>query len=131
MTRNDAVRYCLTTPEFLKCLEAILGVLNPCLPVLKPDFDKVHNSLRRIGSKEGTNISWRSRSIPLFMRMSGMWGSRSERGFGMETLTSMDEFQRNERGGLSAITSERTAKPKASEIHVRIDVNVESVCSND
>ena len=93
----------------LMCLEVILGVLNACLPVLKPVFDKTRG--------------WKFDNIPISTLVQQMWPSRSERRK-MEDWRTQNCIQFAPEPG-------KLARMKACEIHVRDDVHVESAPSED
>ena len=149
----------------LTTLEAHLGVINACLPILKPLFDKMRGGApAKSGSGNGVREILQSGTIPIFMRVSQMF-SRRERGSSSdgETLAEtqgwreeerrmkMNKKNEKERSGESdteleneagATTTRKISAPmsdkaervmgiKTCEIHVRRDVDVESVASRD
>ena len=137
----------------LSCLEALLGVVNACLPVLKP----IYNKLRGTAPKGGAEVNeiLKSGTIPIFMRVSQMFTlasrKRKDSTNDGETLTENStwyEERKREQGGKSdveggtgaSVTTREISPPmtekaeklmgiKAQEIHVRRDVDVESVVS--
>ena len=147
----------------LTTLEALLGVINACLPILKPIFDKMRG-IAPGGADSGSGVReiLQSGTIPIFMAVSQMF-SRKERGSasGGETFADnsrwyeeeeerMKRKKEKERSGESdtedgkeagATTmkisppmtdkAERVMGIKTYEIHVRRDVDVESVASRD
>ncbi|KAM0794045.1 hypothetical protein BDR22DRAFT_902421 [Usnea florida] len=103
--------------SLLLFFEPILGVITASLPVMKPVFSKVLDSTRGLGIRKYTSKVFRTASIPVFMRMSQMWNSRSGNRAGREGLdseTSLEDLRRSERG------------MSASKIRVQRDVCVES-----
>lgn len=134
---------------FLMCLEVILGVLNACLPVLKPVFSKIRESMvlnncvhvwkpvfskvgrsmKKFGGKRDINMSWKSRGISIFMRVSHLWQSFSGTRFGRESLDSIGSIEdpgRRISGGQSTSQAERVVGMRVFEIHVQRDIYVES-----
>ena len=145
----------------LTTLEAHLGVVNACLPILKPIFDKLRgNAPPKSGSGSGVREILQSGTIPIFMRVSQMF-SRKERdlsssnggtlaepsGWAEEERKKMKEKERSgesdaEGGKEAGATTRKISAPitgkaervmgiKTCEIHVRRDVDVESVVSRD
>ena len=116
------------------CLEAILGVLNACLLVLKPVFSKVQDSLKTISGRKGTGLSSRSGSIPIFLRVSHMWQSRSGRRYGTEgldSIISMEDQRRSESGTQPISKAQILVGMKAFDIHVQREFHVESASGED
>lgn len=116
------------------CLEAILGVLNACLPVLKPVFSKVQDSLKTISGRKGTSLSLKSGSIPICLRVSHMWQSRSGRRYGTEGLDSvisMEDLRRSESGTQPKSKAERLVGMKVFDIRVQRDFHVEIASGED
>ena len=139
----------------LSCLEGLLGVVNACLPVLKPIFNKMRGTAPKSGP--GVNEILKSGTIPIFMRVSQMFTLASRKGKDStsdgETLTEnsgwYEERKSKQRGkfdveggtGASVVTreisppmtekAEKLMGIKAQEIHVRRDVDVESVVGRD
>lgn len=113
------------------CIEPILGVITTCLPVLKPIFNKIRNLMKKCSTSQGASISWKSRSIPIFMRASRVWKTTSEnrsgRG-GLDSMVSMEDSRRSESGGQSASKAEKVLGMKMCAIIVRRDVQIESAC---
>ncbi|CAD6594109.1 MAG: hypothetical protein ASARMPREDX12_008145 [Alectoria sarmentosa] len=109
--------------------EAILGVITACLPVLKPVFDKVRDSMKRYDDKKGISKFLKSGSISIFMRMSQIWkwksGKRAERER-LDSMISMEDLGRSESGIQSTPKVERVVGMKVFEINVQREVNVES-----
>lgn len=114
---------------FLTSVEATLGVLNACLPVLKPVFRKVRDSVPKPNWWKGTKTSIKSGSIPIFMRVSQMWqsssGGRSRRD-GLDSIISMENLTRSESAIQSSSKVDNVLGTKGSEIHVQRDIVVES-----
>lgn len=131
---NDYVNKTTPTLAFLKCLEAILGVLNACLPVLKPVFSKFRDSMKKLCGREIRSRSLKCGSIPMFMRVKHMWKSRSRNRAGREELDSiisMEDWRRNQNGVQSTSKAESFVGTKVFEIHVQRDVHVESSACED
>lgn len=106
-------------------MEMSLGIVNGCLPVLKPVYSKVRDSMRRLGGRRGTNSSSKFGSIPILMRVSQMWQSRSGRRHEREDLDSTiltEDLRRNENGVTPATKAERVLGMKLFAIHVQRDV---------
>ena len=101
------------------CLEVILGVLNACLPVLKPVFDKT----RGLKFNDVHTPSLKFNTIPILILVGQMWQSRSERRT-TEDWRIQNCIQPTPEPGNSA-------RMKGCEIHVREDVYVESTPSED
>ena len=111
------------------CLEVVIGITTTCLPVLKPIFVKVCDSMKLFSGKKGTGISWKSRSIPIFMRVSHTLASMSGKHPDMGEVDStvpMEDSKRSESGGQSTAKVERVLGIKVCEVHVRRDILVES-----
>lgn len=115
---------------FLMCLEAILGVLNACLPVLKPIFNKVRGSVKRFGSEMK---SLKYHSIPISVLVSQMWGSRTGKHTGRGYLDSMIPMEawRNQNVIRSTSKADRVVGMKVFEINVQKDVYVETASGED
>ena len=112
------------------CLEAILGIISACLPVLKPVFDKLGDWFKTFSRMGNTSSSLNYGTIPIWIQVSRMWQSRSERRVGNEELDSifeMDDWRRTQNciepapGGVQNVGMNKT------EIRVQRDVHVESV----
>ena len=137
----------------LTSLEALLGVINACLPVLKPIFNKMRGTAPA-KSSNAVNEILKSGTIPIFMRVSQMWTSSSRKGKyssnDEETLTENSIWNEERkygkastRGGMDASVttkeisvpktpkSERILGIKVPEIYVRREVEVESVRNGD
>ena len=145
----------------LTSLEALLGVICASLPVLKPIFDKMRGTAPKSGGRSDVNEILKSGTIPIFMRVSQMFSPTSRKGRNFlsggenlaETPASYEEKQEKTKKnknsisdaedskGLSVVTreisppmtekAERLMGIKAQEIHVRRDVDVESLVSRD
>ena len=139
----------------LTSLEALLGVINACLPVLKPIFNRMRGAPPKSKSGRSVKEILTSGSIPIFIRVSQMLthASREEKDDSSdgEILTEnrgrYGEEKMNEgsdgKGEKSASVTTRQISPpmtdkakrvmgiKAPEIHVRKDVDVESVMSRN
>ena len=91
------------------CLEVILGVLNACLPVLKPVFDKI----------PGLKFN----NVPIAILVRQMRQSRSEK-------REVEKWRT--RNCIQSVPEPGTfVRMNASEIHVREDIHVESAPSED
>lgn len=65
----------------LTSLEALLGVINACLPVLKPIYNRMRGTAPKSGTNgSGVNEILKSGSIPIFMRVSQMLSLTSRKG---------------------------------------------------
>ena len=116
------------------CLEAILGVITACLLVLKPVFSKIRDSMKKLSGRKGTMLSFKSGNIPILMRVSQIWQSRSVKRTGGEELNSMGSMgdrRQNQTDVQSTSEGERLVGRKFSEIHVLRDVDVESGFGDD
>ena len=119
---------------FLMCLEAILGVTTACLPVLKPVFSKFRKSINKLSGRKDTDKSLMFGSIPIVMRVSQMWQSRSRKRTGREKLDSMasiEDCRRLQTKFKSTPKAERLVGMKLSEIHVQRNIHVESAFDED
>lgn len=131
----------------LTSLEALLGVINACLPILKPIFNKLRGAAPKIGNSTGVSEILKSGTIPIFMRVSQMFTLTSRKGRSPlsdeETLTETSGWYGEKKDGKSNFDGGKGASPpmtnkaervmgiKTQEIHVRRDVDVESVASRD
>lgn len=120
-----------STPKlmFLMCLEAILGVLNACLPVLKPVFSKVCCAIKNFNVKKIRSISWKTHSTSAIIQVSQMWESRSKkhsRGGELDSTISVQGLRRSEGSIQSTSMAERVVGTKVFEIHVQNDIHVSS-----
>ena len=116
-----------STNNFLIGLEIVLGVLNACLPVLRPPIHKARDWIKSISGSGRTSPSISSK-IPVLIHVSQKWNSRSKRRVGREELDSIFEM---EGYGTNQNTVQTTDEPrrvvgmKDTEIHVQRDVDVE------
>lgn len=78
--------YCLIA--LLTSLEALLGVISSCLPLLKPIFRKLRDSQSERGSD--TVISSMSHRIPFVVRGSKMSASSSRKPYSSECTSTTD-----------------------------------------
>lgn len=151
----------------LTSLEALLGVINACLPVLKPVYNKMRGTAPKSGNDgSGVNEILKSGTIPIFMRVSQMFSLTSRKGKFLssdeETLTESSAWYGEKKKNTdntgqcdntvqcgvevgketACVTTKEISPPmtqkaerlrgiKAQEIHVRRDVDVESVASRD
>lgn len=117
------------TTIFLMCLEVILGVTTACSPVLEPIFVKLRDSMKVCNVREGTSISWESRSTQFLMRISHIWASISGHSFGRgnrDSVVLMEDSRRSESGDQSTAKVEKVLGVKVGDVHVRRDIHVES-----
>ena len=138
-------------------MEVLLGVINACLPVLKPIFNKLRGTAPKSSSGGAVSEILKSGTIPIFMRVSQMWTLASRKGRDVssdeETLTEWygekrDIYEAGAKGSgggdakeasvsTKEISSPMTQKAervlglKPQEIHVKKEVDVESVISRD
>ena len=139
----------------LTSLEALLGVITACLPVLKPIYNKIRGTARKNGEGSGVNEILKSGSIPIFMRMSQMFSLTSRKGkfnsADEETLTESPRYYgekspggqvSDESGKVTSVITREISHPmteKAERVMgirvygtpVRRDVDVESFVSRD
>ena len=140
----------------LTSMEVLLGVINACLPVLKPIFNKLRGTAPKSNSGGGgVSEILKSGTIPIFMRVSQMWTLASRKGKDVssdeETLTEWCGEKRGDgapgiegKGDAKEATvsakeisspmtqkAERVLGLKPQGIHVRREVDVESVISRD
>ena len=116
-----------STSNFLVGLEVVLGVLNACLPVLKPVHDKARGWIKSIGSGDTTSTSF-YKEIPILIQVSQMWESRSKGRNGREELDSvfeMEAYGSNRSAIQTTCGPERLVEMRDTEIHVQKDVDVE------
>ena len=115
--------------SLLTCLEAILGVITACLPVLKPVFNKVRSSLKKLNGWENTSTSLKSDSIPISMRVSHMLECKTRKRSGKEevdSMISMEDLRRSESRPRFTSKAEKVVGVKVLEIHVQSDVHVDN-----
>ena len=108
------------------CLEVILGVLNACLPVLRPVFDKLGDWKKSFSRSDSSNTSSKFRNIS---NGSQTWQSRSKKRAGSEELDSVTgiEDRRRRRDCDQARTGPKMGvRIQETEIHVQRDIRVES-----
>lgn len=138
----------------LTSLEALLGIICACLPVLKPIFNKMRGTAPKGGESSRVREILKSGTIPIFMRVSQMLTLTSRKGkyssSDEETLTETFRWYGEKKDGKSgaeagkdaSVTTKEISPPmpqkaervmgiNAQEIHVRRDVEVESVASRD
>ncbi len=138
----------------LTSLEALLGVISACLPVLKPIFNKMRGTAPKSGDSSGVKEILKSGTIPVFMRVSQMFTLTSRKGkyssSDEATLTETSGWYAENSGGKvvpkggkeASVTTKEISPPmtqkterimgiKPQVIHVRKDVDVESVASRD
>ena len=116
-----------STNNFLIGLELVLGVLNACLPVLKPTINKARVWVKSISGSGNTSSSLFGK-IPILTQVSRKWDSRSKRRNGTEELDSVFEMERygsNRNAIQSTNGPDRLVEMKDTEIHVQKDVDVE------
>lgn len=138
----------------LTSLEALLGIISACLPVLKPIFNKMRGTAPKNGKISSVReiLTWGT--IPIFMRVSQMWTLTTRRGKyssnDEETLTEISGWygdKKNVKANVvdekqTSVTTREISQPmtekaerlmgiKPKEIHVRREVDVESVASQD
>ena len=133
----------------LTSLEALLGVISACLPVLKPILNKMRSTAPQSGKDSAVKETLQSGSIPILIRVSQMLTltSRKEKYSSSDekTLTETSGWygekksgKANVDGGKQAIVTtkeisspmtlkaERVMGIKPKEIYVRRDVDVET-----
>ncbi|KAF6232414.1 hypothetical protein HO173_009519 [Letharia columbiana] len=137
----------------LTSLEALLGVINACLPVLKPIFNKMRGTAPKRGDRSGVSEILKSGTIPIFIRVSQMWTLTSRRGKTSSSDATLTETsgwygekgngKSGPEGGKGASVTTKEISPPITQkadrvlgittqaIHVRRDVDVESVASRD
>ena len=116
-----------STNNFLVDLEVVLGVLNGCLPVLKPTLDKARDWIKSNSGSEKTSSSLFGK-IPIWIQLSQKWDSRSKGRDGREELDSifeMEGYGTNRNAIQTTCGPERVVGMKDTEIHVQKDVDVE------
>ena len=118
---------------FLMCLEAILGVLNACLPVLKPIFNKVCDSMKRLSGWKSERKYWKHWGAPKFVRVNQMWGSRIGKHTGRGDVDSTIPMQdwRNQNVIQSTHKADRVLGTTTFGINVQKDVYVETASGED
>ena len=142
----------------LTSLEALLGIINACLPVLKPIYNRMRGTAPKNGNNADVNEILKSGTIPIFMRISQMFTLTSKKGNNFssdgETLaetsgwyeemkkTGKDSEHGAQNGKEPSVTTRAISSPmtekaerlmgfKRQEIHVRRDVDVESAVNRD
>ena len=112
------------------CLEVIVGILSACLPVLQPVFERLGDLFKSFSRRGNTSSSLDYGTIPISIRVSRMWQSRSGRGVGREELDSifeMDDGRRTKNCIESAPGVVQGVGMNETGIRVQTDVHVESV----
>ena len=128
---------------FLATFEALIGIINACLPFLRPIFDKMRRSVpKKDKHNDGNKKSKKkndttSGSIPILLRVSHLWS----KSLGKYTSSDEEPWPPKIQGDNSPIdAAERNLREpkvnritgmKVPEIHVRKDVDVESVLCDD
>lgn len=140
----------------LTSLEALLGVINACLPVLKPIFNKMRGTTPKKGNGSDVSEILKFGTIRILMRVSQMLTLTSRKGKELSSgdgilIETSGRYEEKEKGVSGAedgkearvttmeISSPLTQKAervmgiKAQEIHVKrnVDVDVENVASRD
>lgn len=138
----------------LTSLEALLGIISACLPVLKPIFNKMSGTIPKDSKISSVKEILTSGTIPIFMRVSQMWTMTTGRGRSSssdeETLTETSGWYGDKRNVNADVVGEKQASAttreisapmtekaervmgiKPKEIYVRREVDVESVASQD
>ena len=77
----------------LMCLEVVLGVITACLPVLRPIFNQFRECVNSFSHERDTSKSSTFSDIPIWIQVSQMWQSRSEKRAGRENLDSVIEME--------------------------------------
>lgn len=116
-----------STNNFLIGLEIVLGVLNACLPVLRPTIHKAGDWIKSISGSGRTSPSIIGNS-PVLIHVSQKWNSRFKRRSGREELDSifeMEGYGTNQNAIQSTDGPRRVVGMKDTEIHVQRDVDVE------
>ena len=116
-----------STNNFLVDLEVVLGVLNACLPVLKPTLHKARDWIKSISGGDKTSSTLFGR-IPILIQLSQKWHSRSKGRDGREELDSifeMEGYGTNQNAIQTTSGPERVVVMKDTEIHVQKEVDVE------
>ena len=116
-----------STNNFLVGLEIVLGVLNACLPVLRPTIHKAGDWIKSISGSGMTSPSIFGKS-PVLIHVSQKWNSRFKRRSGREELDSifeMEGYGTNQNAIQTTDGPRRVVGMKDTEIHVQRDVDVE------
>ena len=116
-----------STNNFLIGLEIVLGVLNACLPVLRPTIHKAGDWIKSISGSGMTSSSIFGK-IPVLIHVSQKWNSRFKRRSGREELDSifeMEGYGTNQNAIQTTDGPRRVVGMKDTEIHVQRDVDVE------
>ncbi len=127
----------------LATLEALVGIINACLPLLKPVFNKMRRSApkkdkRNVGNKnDKKNNNTTSASIPIMLRVSHLWS----KSLGKYTSSDEEPWPPKIHDDNSPINAadrnlrepkvNRITGMKVPEIYVRKDVDVESLLCDD
>lgn len=113
----------------LMCLEALLGVIIACLPVLKPIFNKVRDWIKSFSHRRKTSQSSISGSILILRQVSQMWQPRSGKRTGRADLDSMigiEDWRRTQNCIQSTSRPVQAGRLKETEIRIQREVRVES-----
>ena len=117
-----------STNNFLIGLEIVLGVLNACLPVLKPTLHKARDWIKSFSRSDKTSSSSILSKIPVVIHVSQKWNSRSQRRGGREEIDSvfeMEGYGANQNAIRTTYGPGRVVGMKDTEIRVQKDVDVE------
>ncbi len=124
---SDSEQKTYATIALLTCLEALLGVINACLPVLKPVFDKMRHALPKGG--DSTIKTFLSGSIPILFRLSHPLEKSVMKSTADDIHSPSPEPSEGawiKDATAQAPKVERLIGMKVAEIYIRKDVDVES-----
>lgn len=131
--RDDSIDY-----DVLAYYEPVVSAITACLPVLKPVFNKAHQSIKKIGGRPAIRSFLESGSIPIVMHVSQMWNSvsaqRAERD-GMDSIVAMEDWRRVQTEIGSTSQAERpeggNLPDNLPDIHVQKDIHIEITSEED
>jgi len=112
----------------LASMETLLGIISACLPMMRPIAKKLCDIFQKRGASTVTNTSG---SIPILMRISHMVNLSSTKHGWNKYASSLESSELSEKEyGVRAspeFKADRVLGIRAAEIHVRKDVDIESV----
>lgn len=131
VAENEKEMYAIIA--LLASLEALLGIVNACLPVMKPAFDKMRSGLST--ADDSTIKTFMSDRVPRLLRLRHSWNwsvvSNSNNDRHSPSPEPREGAWMKEGSNDSAPKVERMIGMKVANIHVRKDIDVESTLSDD
>jgi len=130
--RSASTQKAYSLIALLTSLETLLGIISACMPMLRPIAKKLYNVFQKRGTDSA--VTGTSGSIPIMMRISHMFNVSSKRNASSKYALSIDPSwcedlrgEECEAGASPEPKADRILGIKAAEIHVRKDVEIESV----